>query len=234
LTIRVLLSQVYVHLVFSTKGRAPMPGGTFAGDVHAYLGGIARNKGCQPHGIGGTADHVHLLIELGRSTSVADIVRDLKSNSSAWIHGRQQAFAWQSGYGAFSFGCGDLGALQRYVAGQEEHHRTMTFQEELRLDALRTRHGVGRAVRLGLKRCRPFRAFAARGWDPRLTPWAREDDAPSGLARRRPKTANPRPSRRSPNEAWRGTSGTSGTEGGAAPSGLSRRRRLGPKAHALG
>lgn len=80
-------------------------------------------------------DHVHLLISLGRETSISELVRELKSNSSRWIHEtfpNQRNFAWQSGYAAFSVSPSRLEEVRKYIENQAEHHRTRTFQEEFR------------------------------------------------------------------------------------------------------
>ncbi len=86
---------------------------------------------------GGIADHIHLLINQARDASVSDLVRDIKSNSSKWIHEEfplLQHFSWQQGYAAFSVSKSGLGSLGTYIDNQIEHHRTRTFQEELRIN----------------------------------------------------------------------------------------------------
>ncbi|HSI71608.1 MAG TPA: transposase [Fimbriimonas sp.] len=134
------LSAVYLHLVFSTKERVPSIPDEHIQDLHGYLGGIARGLKCQPLGIGGVADHVHVLAKLDRSVAIADLVRDLKSHSTPWMKQRVAAFSWQIGYGVFSFSERELPAVQRYVRGQAEHHKTVSFQDELR--ALLADHGL--------------------------------------------------------------------------------------------
>ena len=127
------LAAAYVHLVFSTRDRAPfLQDQHVRNEMHAYLGGICLRTMGQPLGIGGTADHVHVLTMLPKALSIADLVRLLKSNSSSWASTRVPGFAWQAGYGAFTFARPDLAGLQHYVERQEEHHRTVTFQEEYR------------------------------------------------------------------------------------------------------
>jgi REP element-mobilizing transposase RayT len=89
------------------------------------------------------ADHMHLLCSLDKQTSVAELVREIKSNWSKWIHltfSQRGDFAWQSGYGAFAVSFSNLGAVRRYIANQAEHHRTGSFQDELR--ALLKRHQI--------------------------------------------------------------------------------------------
>ena len=107
------------------------------------MGGIARGRGIQPLAIGGVADHVHLLVLLPATRTIAECLRVLKGTSSRWInetHCPQRDFAWQEGYGAFSISQSLVEATIAYIRGQEEHHRQRTFQEEYR-DFL-TRQGI--------------------------------------------------------------------------------------------
>lgn len=127
------LASLNLHIVFSTKDRLPfLAERDLREQMHAYLGGIAKNKGCQPLGIGGVEDHVHILVGLSRSITVADLIRDLKSNSSSWGKKGVPAFSWQSGYGAFTFGSRDLERERLYVRNQEQHHSKHSFQDEFR------------------------------------------------------------------------------------------------------
>jgi REP element-mobilizing transposase RayT len=101
--------------------------------LHAYLAEVTRNAGCACFRVGGVADHVHLAVGLSRTTTIADLVSELKTSSSMWMKGRPadvSGFAWQRGYGAFSVGPDDLDAVVAYIDRQEEHHRSRTFQEE--------------------------------------------------------------------------------------------------------
>ena len=129
------LSHLLVHLVFSTKDRSPFIGESVRKELHAFLAGTVRTAGCECLCIGGTADHVHCAVDLARTISVAQLIEDIKTSSSAWVK-RQSAplakFAWQRGYGAFSVGASGYGKLARYIAMQEEHHKTVSFQDELR------------------------------------------------------------------------------------------------------
>ncbi len=110
--------------------------------MHAYLGGIIRTAGGIAENVGGVADHVHLLIGLRATHRLADLLRELKSVSSGWVHDQigLRAFAWQEGYGAFTVSPSQRGAVRRYIEQQAEHHRTRTFGEEY-LELLR-RSGV--------------------------------------------------------------------------------------------
>jgi REP-associated tyrosine transposase len=125
---------MYAHVIFSTKNRAPQITDEIRPRLYPYIGGILRGEtGCLL-AIGGMPDHVHLLISLGRTISMADLVRLIKSNSSRWVHDTfaDHEFAWQSGYGAFSVSKSQLPIVHRYVDTQAEHHRTMSYQDEFR------------------------------------------------------------------------------------------------------
>jgi putative transposase len=102
--------------------------------LHRYMGGIAREHGLPALAVGGTEDHIHLLISLPRTISVAKAVQLLKSSSSKWIHENfpsAKSFAWQEGYGAFSIGRSQKEVTVRYIETQAEHHRRHTFAEEM-------------------------------------------------------------------------------------------------------
>ena len=131
------------HLIFSTKYRQPRISAELQPRLFEYFGGTLRNHGCKLLAAGGVPDHVHLLISLSKQLAIADLLRDLKASSSGWIHDtipEQRAFAWQTGYGAFSVSFSERDHVVHYLARQAEHHRIRTFQEEFRefLD----RHGI--------------------------------------------------------------------------------------------
>ena len=130
------LSKVLVHIVFSTKQRYPFLGDKETrNEMHAYLGGTCNELGCRVLTVGGVADHVHILCILSRNVSVAELVGEVKRGSSKWIKtkGRMLTkFGWQNGYGAFSVGESEAERVKEYIAGQEEHHRKKTFQDEYR------------------------------------------------------------------------------------------------------
>ncbi|RYD19715.1 MAG: IS200/IS605 family transposase [Verrucomicrobiaceae bacterium] len=129
------LSLTLIHLVFSTKDRMPLLTPDIRPDLYAYLSTIARHEDGECYRIGGVADHVHLAIRLSRTMSVSTLVGELKTSSSRWLkeqHPSLSKFSWQRGYGAFSIGPKDLEAVLAYIDGQEEHHKTRTFQDEYR------------------------------------------------------------------------------------------------------
>jgi REP element-mobilizing transposase RayT len=129
------LAKVYLHVIFSTKNRAPVLVDEWRDELFHVLGGTANNLGCQSLIVGGMADHVHLLFQLGRTITIADSVGKIKSTSSAWVNqtrGLPAQFQWQSGYGAFSASQSNVEAVREYIRRQPEHHAKQSFQDELR------------------------------------------------------------------------------------------------------
>lgn len=127
------LTSLLVHVIFSTKNRADLIPPEIEPKLHAYLGGIAKGKGCVALGIGGTANHVHLLVSMSKNLALSDLMEDLKKDSSKWIKTQAAGlgdFYWQEGYGAFSIGQSGVGDLKDYIAGQHERHRSVSFREE--------------------------------------------------------------------------------------------------------
>jgi putative transposase len=130
------LSLVVMHIIFSTKERRPFLNPETRPKLHAYLATVARNAGCECYRAGGVADHVHLAIRLSRTLTIAKLVENLKTSSSKWLKTESadlKAFSWQRGYGCFSVGPADLDSVCAYIDNQPEHHRTRTFQDELRM-----------------------------------------------------------------------------------------------------
>ena len=100
--------------------------------LHAYLGGIVKGLGGVPLAIGGIEDHVHLLIGLKTSHRLDYFTRDLKADSSTWVHKERhrRLFAWQKGYGVFSVSPSNIDGVKKYVLQQEKHHERKSFQKE--------------------------------------------------------------------------------------------------------
>jgi putative transposase len=138
------LSNVFVHIVFSTRESQPfLADANLRDEMHKYIGGISNNLECPPVRVGGIADHVHILARQSRTITLADWVKELKRASSLWIKERAphlDMFHWQNGYGAFSVSQSQSPVVEGYIRRHEQHHRTMTFQEELR--GLLTKHGI--------------------------------------------------------------------------------------------
>jgi len=125
-------TSLHCHLIFSTKDRVPCIAKDWRDRLHAYLGGIVKGMKGVPLAIGGIEDHVHLLVGLKSTHRLDYFLRDLKADSSEWVHKEigKRNFAWQVGYAALSVSPGDIERVKQYVLRQEEHHRRMTFQEE--------------------------------------------------------------------------------------------------------
>jgi REP element-mobilizing transposase RayT len=130
----------FVHCVFSTNGRRDLIPAELQEPLYAYLIGIAKNLGCKILAAGGTSNHIHLLIGLPASLTLAEVVQKLKANSSRWFGENGVRFEWQKGYGAFSVSPSLLATVQAYIRNQEEHHRKRSFEEEFR--ALLEKSGV--------------------------------------------------------------------------------------------
>jgi putative transposase len=129
------LAHVLVHIIFSTKNRiAYLQSSDLKSEVHAYLVGTLRALECEPLRVGGIADHVHIFAALSRKSSLADLVKNLKTSSTKMVRSKvDNNFGWQSGYGAFSVSESAKDQVISYIANQEVHHRSMSFQEELRI-----------------------------------------------------------------------------------------------------
>jgi putative transposase len=136
-------SQLLLHVVFSTKGRAPWITADVVERLYPYIGGIVRAEKGVLYNIGGVEDHVHMYLRWRPDGSISDLMRTVKSRSSKWVHENYSnlaAFAWQEGYSVFSVSKSQEDAVKRYIAGQVEHHKKEDFQSEL-LRILRA-HGV--------------------------------------------------------------------------------------------
>ena len=118
----------YVHIVFATKGRAQLIRNP--GPLWAYIRGIARNCGFDILAIGGTQNHVHLLLSIPARLNLVDLVRDMKANSSRFMKTQVHDFGWQDGYSAISVSPSQLDAVKRYIANQPEHHHRRNFDDE--------------------------------------------------------------------------------------------------------
>jgi putative transposase len=127
-------TNLLVHIIFSTKDRRPLLDDDLRSRLYPYIGGILNRLGAVPLALNGPADHVHGLVKVRAVHSVAKVVEKLKSNSAGWIHDEwpcRRSFAWQEGYAALSVSESQVPDLLKYIAGQEKHHRKVSFQEEL-------------------------------------------------------------------------------------------------------
>lgn len=128
------LTRILVHLIYSTKDRRNFIKPAIEPELYAYTAAIAKTNESLLLAIGGTLDHVHLLLSMSKNIALADIVMAVKKDSSKWIKTKGpdfRDFHWQEGYGAFSIGESQVAAVKAYIAGQKTHHRTVSFQDEL-------------------------------------------------------------------------------------------------------
>jgi len=126
-------SQIYIQIVFSVKGRENLINDKWNKELHKYIAGIIKGKKQKPIIVNGMPDHIHAFIGLRPSMAISDLVRDVKNNSSNFINDHKFVkgkFAWQEGYGAFSYSQSHIGQVYNYILNQESHHKKKTFKEE--------------------------------------------------------------------------------------------------------
>ncbi len=126
-------TQVHIHLVFSVQNRQALIGDQWKDQLYKYITGIIQNHGHKLLIINGMPDHVHILIGFRTTQSLADLMQDIKGDSSKWINENnfvKVKFAWQGGFGAFSYSKSQINNVIRYIENQEIHHRKKSFTEE--------------------------------------------------------------------------------------------------------
>lgn len=136
-------SKILLHVVFGTRNRVPHLDPAIRPKIFAYMTGIVHELEGKVLAINGPSDHVHLLVMLPPTIAISDALRVIKTNSSKWIHETwtsRARFAWQSGYAVFSVSQSKCDAVVKYIAGQQQHHRKVTFRAEFL--ALLKRHGI--------------------------------------------------------------------------------------------
>jgi REP element-mobilizing transposase RayT len=127
-------SQILLHIIFSTKRRAPLISETVASRLYPYIGGIVRSKKGVLYSIGGAADHLHLYLRWRPDDSVSALMRTVKARSSKWVHDSFSSldrFAWQEGYSVFTVSKSQERSVKKYIAGQRRHHEKEDFKSEL-------------------------------------------------------------------------------------------------------
>jgi putative transposase len=129
------LTQLLVHIIYSTKHRANLIPTDIEPDLYAYIGGICRRLESPLMAMNGTPNHVHMLVSLGKAVTLSDLLLNVKRDSSKWLKEQHDAlcgFGWQDGYFGFSIGESGVDGVRKYIAGQKEHHRTVEFKDEVR------------------------------------------------------------------------------------------------------
>jgi len=127
------LSKLYVHLIFHVKNNIGLIRSEDEKELYAYIGGVVKLSKSIPVNINGTEDHIHVLCIMSKNISLADLLEDIKKNSSRWIKTKgmhYQHFAWQSGYSGFSVSQSKADTVSSYIDNQKEHHKHQTFREE--------------------------------------------------------------------------------------------------------
>jgi len=136
-------TQIYYHIIFSTKNRERVLSSDNREQLFRYVWGVVKNKKCHLYRVGGTMDHVHAFSDLHPTVCLSDFVKDIKVSTSTWIKDNKifQGFSnWQDGYGAFTHAAGDKDDVIEYIKGQEEHHKRVSFMDEYK--ALLKRAGI--------------------------------------------------------------------------------------------
>lgn len=126
-------SQIYIQVVFAVQGRQNLIGKHWKEDLNKYISGIIKGKEQKSIIVNGMPDHIHVFVGLKPSMKISDLVRDIKNNSSKFINERhfvRGKFAWQEGYGAFSYGQSQIDKVYNYILNQERHHKKSTFKQE--------------------------------------------------------------------------------------------------------
>ncbi len=126
-------TQIYLHVVFSVKGRQNLIHNDWKDELHKYICGIVIGNEQKVYAIGGVADHIHILVSIKPNIALSDLVRDIKANSSKWINEKSLVkgkFQWQEGFGAFSYAQSQLDTVIAYINNQEQHHQKKTFRDE--------------------------------------------------------------------------------------------------------
>jgi len=126
------LSQLYVHLVFGTKGRLPLIKEAIEPSLHGYMAGILKNMDSPALKINSVPDHIHILFRLSKNHALSKVVKNVKKDSSKWMKAEGVAgFTWQIGYGAFSVSASKVEVVSNYILRQKEHHKKQSFREEV-------------------------------------------------------------------------------------------------------
>lgn len=129
------LVSLLVHVVFSTKNRANLIAPAIEPDLYKYISGTLRKMESPCLKIGGTANHLHLLVSQSKNIALAFLLEELKKSSSKWIKKQDTSlglFKWRDGYGAFTIGQSNVATLRRYIESQKTHHQRRSFEDELR------------------------------------------------------------------------------------------------------
>jgi len=126
-------TQIHLQIVFAVKYRQGLIENAWKDDLCKYITGTIQSYDHKMLAVNGVEDHIHILIGMRPTQSLSDLLQDIKSGSSKWINDNKltkRKFAWQEGYGAFSYSKSHVPNVIRYIHNQEEHHRKKSFLEE--------------------------------------------------------------------------------------------------------
>ncbi|WP_042721333.1 IS200/IS605 family transposase [Flavobacterium sp. B17] len=126
-------TQIYIQIVFAVKGRQNLISKQNREELHKFITGIVTNRNQKLFAVFAMPDHVHILVSIGPTVLISDLVRDIKAASSKFINEKEWMrgkFNWQEGYGAFSYSKSSVDSVVKYILNQEEHHKKKTFKEE--------------------------------------------------------------------------------------------------------
>lgn len=126
-------TQIHIQIIFAVKYRMAMINDKWKDELYKYITGIIQTQKHKLLIINGIADHVHILLGYRPHQSLSDLLQDIKGSSSKWINEKKftlSKFAWQEGYGAFSYSHSDVSKVINYIKNQEEHHKKLTFLDE--------------------------------------------------------------------------------------------------------
>ena len=126
-------TQIYIHVIYAVRQRDALISPLWKERLHKYITGIIRNQGHKLLAINTMPDHVHMFIGMKPDGALSDLVRDVKRDSTNFVNQEirpQRKFAWQEGFGAFSYSHAQIDSVVKYILNQQEHHRRKTFREE--------------------------------------------------------------------------------------------------------
>lgn len=126
-------SQIYIQIVFAVAGRLNLIEKKWKDELYKYITGIVKKNNQKLIAIGGVENHIHILLGIKPNIALSDLVRDIKANSSRFINEKRFVkgkFAWQEGFGAFSYSHSQLDDVIRYIQNQEDHHKNINFKDE--------------------------------------------------------------------------------------------------------
>jgi len=126
-------TQLYVQFVFSVKGRQNLIKESFREELEKVICGIVTNHKCRAYAVYCNPDHTHLLVSMHPTVTSSKLMEQVKSGSSKWLNERKYIagkFAWQDGFGAFSYSKSHISEVVKYIMNQPVHHKKKTFREE--------------------------------------------------------------------------------------------------------